>query len=460
MPFAIERNAASPRKEVCPRRFGLNYSAMIRATLTALVFCAAALAQQPDPQLAAYIDTIQAIDNHAHVFALDIPDDKGYDALRCEELPPSVGPDPANFRFGEATKLAWQALYGVEPASSEEADLIRPQMLAKIEQQQGDKLYDWLLDKAGVQAVLANRVSMTPGLKPPHFLWVPYDDALLFPLNNDGLKKANPDRASLFAQEDQVRATYFRQSGVTGPPPTLDGYLAKVVRPTLERQKQAGAIAIKFEAAYLRSLHFERASPDAATAIYARSLDGPPPGPADYKILQDFLFHEIALEAGHLGLAVHIHTGEGGGSYFNVAGSNPMLLEPLLDDPSLRRTNFVFLHGGWPFERQLTALFTKPNVYADFSAQDLLQYPAELSKTIRAWLEYVPEKALFATDAYPYSAEAGWEETGYIAAATGRQALAIALTGMLRDGEVNRARASELARMVLRDNARALYKLK
>ena len=30
---------------------------------------------------------------------------------------------------------------------------------------------------------------------------------------------------------------------------------------------------------------------------------------------------------------------------------------------------------------------------------------------------------------------------------------------MLRDGEITRARSSELARMVLRDNARALYKL-
>ena len=53
----------------------------------------------------------------------------------------------------------------------------------------------------------------------------------------------------------------------------------------------------------------------------------------------------------------------------------------------------------------------------------------------------------------------GWEELGWIAARTGRQALAIALTGMLRDGEITRARASELARMVLRDNARKLYKL-
>ncbi len=82
-----------------------------------------------------------------------------------------------------------------------------------------------------------------------------------------------------------------------------------------------------------------------------------------------------------------------------------------------------------------------------------------MAQAIRFWLELVPEKVMFATDAYPYSQESGWEETAYIANSAGREALGIALTGMLRDGEINRARALELAHMVLRNNARALYKL-
>jgi len=40
------------------------------------------------------------------------------------------------------------------------------------------------------------------------------------------------------------------------------------------------------------------------------------------------------------------------------------------------------------------------------------------------------------------------------------EALAIALTGMMRDSEISRARALDLARMVLRDNARSLYGFK
>jgi hypothetical protein len=42
---------------------------------------------------------------------------------------------------------------------------------------------------------------------------------------------------------------------------------------------------------------------------------------------------------------------------------------------------------------------------------------------------------------------------------TAREALALALAGMLRDGDITRERASRLARMVLRENAVRLYGL-
>jgi len=43
--------------------------------------------------------------------------------------------------------------------------------------------------------------------------------------------------------------------------------------------------------------------------------------------------------------------------------------------------------------------------------------------------------------------------------ATPRQALGIALTGMMRDGDITRSRAQELATMVMRTNAGKLYDL-
>ena len=88
-------------------------------------------------------------------------------------------------------------------------------------------------------------------------------------------------------------------------PATLAEYLARVVTPTLERHKQGGAVAEKFEAAYLRSLAFRRGGRGgrrSACTAWARRPD------AEYKVLQDYLFRYVAAECGRLGMAVHLHT--------------------------------------------------------------------------------------------------------------------------------------------------------
>ncbi|HEX7957510.1 MAG TPA: amidohydrolase family protein, partial [Pyrinomonadaceae bacterium] len=274
-------------------------------------------------------------------------------------------------------------------------------------------------------------------------------------------RRANPDYAAFYPGEDALLRRYLGGRGMKAVPPTLRASLARVVTPTLERQRREGAVAVKFEAAYLRALDFGGASEAEAARVYARyARGGGAPGAAEYKPLQDFLFRYVAREAGRLGLAVHVHTGSGVGAYFNVSGSDPALLEPALNDPSLRKTNFVLVHGGWPFAEAAGALILKPNVYADFSAQTFLRSPRALSETLRGWLEFAPDKVLFATDAFALTPEVGWEEVGWLSNRTGRDALALALTGMLRDGQITRARASELARMALRDNAMSLYGIK
>jgi predicted TIM-barrel fold metal-dependent hydrolase len=179
-------------------------------------------------------------------------------------------------------------------------------------------------------------------------------------------------------------------------------------------------------------------------------------------VVQDVLFRAIAREAGRLGMAVHIHTGAGCGGYFEVSGSNPALLDSVLNDASLRKTNFVLIHGGsGPFPKVTAFLLSKPNVWADFSEQDWMLPPRELSGVIRDWLSWYPEKVLFGTDLFPGSSpEYDWDSIGYMVATTGREALGLALTGMVNDGEITRARALEMARMVLIGNAEKLYALK
>jgi predicted TIM-barrel fold metal-dependent hydrolase len=192
--------------------------------------------------------------------------------------------------------------------------------------------------------------------------------------------------------------------------------------------------------------------------VYAAAISShKAPSEGDYKTLQDFLFRYIAAEAGRLGLPVQLHGMAGAGGYYDVAGSNPLLLEPLFDDPRLRQTRFVILHGGWPFVREIGALLQKPNVYLDISQQALVIPPRTQSKWLREWLEMYPEKVLFGTDGYPFSEYLGWEESLWIANRNAREALGYALTGMMDDGEIDRSRATQIAHDVLSANAAALY---
>lgn len=374
--------------------------------------------------------------------------DRDFDALPVDNMEAQSDPLILRSHAGRVEEAS-RSLFG---AGGNEAK-------QSLMRQKGANYPAWVLDHMGVEVMLANRVEMGPSIEPGRFRWVPYADALIFPLDNTSLARRNSDRKSFFALEDRVLHRYLTAAQVDTLPARLPEYLGRVVTPTLERQKQGGAVAEKFEAAYLRSLNFEPTEPLEAERIYKEFAGKGSPPDAGYKLLQDYLFRYIAAECGRLGMAVHLHTMAGAGSYFDVGGANPLLLESVLNDPQLRKTKFVMVHGGWPFTREITALLQKPNAYVDFSAQDLLLAPATLADTLRQWLEFVPEKVLFGTDAYPYSNELGWEESGWIAANNGREALARALTGMVRDGEISRSRASELGRMVLRDNARALYGL-
>jgi hypothetical protein len=438
----------------------------MRAAPFAILLLLTACTREPlplaDRDLAAEIAHIRAIDNHAHpvrVVAAGEQPDRDFDALPVDSMEPQSM--LVNWR-PDAPGLvdAWRDLYGFTGSDLNGGHLKEAQATKqRVQQEHGQAYPTWVLDRMGVAVMLANRVTMGPGIQPPRFRWVPYADALIFPLDNSKLAAENSDRKSFFALEDIVRRRYLDATGLRSVPPTLAEYLSRVVTPTLERHHSGGALAEKYEAAYLRSLDFDKVDRATAERIYAQFAGKGAPAAAEYKPLQDFLFRYIAAECGRLGMAVHIHTMAGAGGYFHVAGANPLLLESVLNDPDLRKTNFVMLHGGWPFTREIGALLTKPNAYLDFSAQGFVAGATGMAGWMREWLEAVPEKVMFATDAYPFMPEMGWEETGWLVATKGRQALAIALTGMLRDGEISRTRASELAHMVLRENARALYGL-
>jgi len=437
---------------------------VIASILAALA--TAARGQTADPDLLAAINKIKAIDNHSHPPKLVAPGEKDddFDALPCDPLEPS---DPTTIGRPENPQFlaAWKALYGYR-YNDMNAEHVRELLEKKkeVRQREGDNFPNWVLDQLGIETEFANRIALGRGLKPPRFRWVPFDDALLLPLNNTNVANETPDRKFFYSREEMLLKRYLKDLNLAALPATLQEYTSKVVTPTLEAQKRNGAVAIKFEAAYLRSLDFgpipldQAQSVNEAAQIYSRYVQGGIPSKSDYLTLQNYLMRYIAREAGRLGLPVHFHTGGGCGSYFMLNGSNPALLESLLNDASLRKTNFVLIHAGaGAFTKYVAYLLMKPNVYADFSEQTWLISTRKLSEVVRDFLEWYPEKIMFGTDLFPNTPEIDWEEVGWQTTQSGREALAIALTGMMQDAEITRTRAVELAHMALHDNAAKLY---
>jgi hypothetical protein len=249
----------------------------IQYTLAAALFSVATTqAQSPsiDPTLAAQIATIPAIDNHAHPL-LSPPayaSDRNFDALPVDNMEPET--DPANLRPTlPALHEAWQAIFhfnGTPPLDAEGLKQLEAAREA-TRREQGEAYATYILDRANIATELANRVAMGTGVQPPRFRWVPYVDALLFPLDNSALA-TTPDRKQFFPLEDKLRAQYLQQANLKTLPPTLDLYLKQLVTPILEQQKSRGAVAEKFEIAYLRSFGFDDVPRPEAARIYATLL--------------------------------------------------------------------------------------------------------------------------------------------------------------------------------------------
>jgi uncharacterized protein len=419
----------------------------------ALLAGAAAAQDAVDAKLLAEINRIRAIDNHSHADAVDASRPDRWKA--GNPLGESRYPDVVPLARGNPEwRLAWKGLYGYAHADAELPHL--QTLLAAKRQALKEGAAGWpakVLDASGVDIALVNAVKLGPGLDSARFRWVPYADPLIYPF-------ATGKAALLYSGGDVTLESLLKELGLGATPASFAEYRTQVLEPTIARWKKQGAVAVKFLSAYRRDLDFQCAS-DAVTGLLFSELTRAGNDPQIAGLLEGQLFCHVAALAGAQGLAVHIHTGNGDGPYFNNRRADPGLLEDALNDKMLRKTNFVLLHGGWPYHLVTQAMLDKPNTYADFSAQTFYLTTHALSEVLRGWLSWHPEKVMFGSDAYSDvdSPLVDWEEKEWLMTFKARRALAVALTAMLNNQEITRERASEIARMVLRDNAARLYGL-
>ena len=136
-------------------------------------------------------------------------------------------------------------------------------------------------------------------------------------------------------------------------------------------------------------------------------------------------------------------------------------LEPVLTDPRFGHVPFVLIHGGAPLHEEAAYLALKPNVWIDLSAMPFLYPVPDLATAYRRYLIFAPGKLLYSTDAGNYPGVPVGPEVQHLAIArAAREALYLALAGLVRDGVLTRDLAVATGEGVLAGNARRQYGLR
>jgi len=397
------------------------------------------------------IDRIPIYDNHSHA---TFPDDSDMDAMAS---PPNESTvmrlRDTNPEFVAAAKALFG--YPYDDFKPEHAKWLIDKK--KAAEAAGSTAYwDSILDKMNIETCLANRVALASYLDPKRFHWVFFVDSFLFPFDNHNLAAKNADMSVYIPLQEKVLRRYMKQENVIGLPADLTGYEAFVGQMLADNQKRGG-VAMKFEAAYFRTLYFGDPPREKAEAIYAQFRAGGVPSEEDYRTFQDYVFRVLIDQAGKLKLPVHFHSAVGIGDYFSLPNGNPLNLENMLRDPRYGNVKFVLIHGGYPYTLDMIWLTAAKNVYTDSSLMGYYVYPSELKNILKQWISLYPEKIMFGSDAFPFNDAVGAEETFWVAARSARTAVAAALAELVAEGAFTEEKALELARLYLHDNAAKLY---
>jgi hypothetical protein len=397
------------------------------------------------------IDQIPIYDNHSHA---TFPDDSDMDAMAS---PPDESTvlrlRDTNPEFVAAAKALFG--YPYDDFSPAHAKWLIDKKKA-AEAAGGTAYWDSILDKMNIEICLANRVALAPYLDPKRFHWVFFVDSFLFPFDNHDQIGKNGDMAVYVPLQEKVLQRYMKQENVASPPADLAGY-ESFVRQTLADNQKKGGVAIKFEAAYFRTLFFRDPPREKAEAVYAKYRAGGVPSEDDYRTFQDYVFRVLIDQAGKLKLPVHFHSAVGIGDHFSLRNGNPLNLENVLRDPRYSQVKFVLIHGGYPYTLDMIWLTAAKNVYTDSSLMGYYVYPSELKNILKQWISLYPEKIMFGSDAFPFNDAVGAEETFWLAQRSARTAIAAALAELVSEGAFTEEKALELARLYLHDNAAKLY---
>lgn len=225
---------------------------------------------------------------------------------------------------------------------------------------------------------------------------------------------------------------------------TLEDYL-QAMRIGLQQRKSEGMVGLKMMSAKLPD-----PEPDAARQAFASLLSG---HSYDWAPLAAFLAHEILRLAGEMDLVVAVHCGIIWDNWNDFYQLHPRHMIPVL--LRHRQTRFDLYHAGIPWVRVVGVMGKElPNAYLNLCWCHIIS-PRMTVSLLDEWLDLVPAHKImgFGGD-YHTPVEKVY---GHLTLA--RRNLARVLAGRVADGLMTEQRALSVARKMLFDNPRELYRL-
>lgn len=338
-------------------------------------------------------------------------------------------PAVRNTGYGLAVRFAVEALYGIRDLNGTTVKLMEDRYRSTVK----PGFYKRLLTTiAGIESCQVNSLEkpFMPTAQPTLLM----QDISLLSLHSPEQWRANAEHANM------------RVSDLGDYHAVLDWWFATY---------GPYAVAVKTQAAYGRRLDFEDVPAEAAAPIFTRLVEGGQISPPERKKLEDHLFWYGVRKATAMNLPVKLHTG-----YY--AGHNGMPMDRVAANPSdvteiLRRapdTTFVIMHIGYPFWQEMVAIAKHwHNAVIDMCWAWIID-PASSVRFLQTFLTTAPcNKVLtFGGDFIPVEPVVGHSMVA-------RRGIALALTGLVRDGWMSRPQAVDLVETLMRGNARRIFRL-
>ena len=358
----------------------------------------------------------------------------------------AIWPRVEHTAYGRVTRLVLRDFYG-EP----EMSLAALRRVGEQLNQRDPSFHEQIFDRAKIRLALVDVLNWRPDLMTRYLsgtLNLPARMRLMFPLRLLHVLQGDEPNAHDFACIQTIGGWADRH--IT----SLDEFLEAVFC-VLKRGKERGAVGLKDQKAYNRSLRYDLAPRCDAERLFNHLLADPNNALVwpEAKPLDDFLFHQYMRFARELDLPVQLHTGHMAGIYNRVDKANASLLTPVLE--LHQGVRFDLFHGNWPELGPILFLAKNyPNVALDCCWLPIID-PLYAEELLRRAVVAVPH-----TKVHGFGGD--YMETPEFSAAhltIARHVIASALADLVERGWLDNDAAVHIAAGWLFDNPNTFFRL-